>query len=61
MVIAVRQVPSTQDPRFVVACIRACVWAEVEGRPFCRLKEPAPATASRPPRSGSAAAIAVRA
>lgn len=37
MLIALQSVPLTQDPRFVIACIRACVWAGVEGRPFCLL------------------------
>lgn len=37
MVIRIKTVPPAQDPRFVVACIRACIWASVEGRPFCPL------------------------
>jgi len=35
MFIQMRTVPQAQDARLVVACIRACVWATVEGRPFC--------------------------
>ena len=38
MFIVMKRVPSAQDPRIVVACIRACVWAGVEGRPFCMLR-----------------------
>jgi hypothetical protein len=38
MFIIIRSVPSGQDSRIVIACIRACVWAGVEGRPFCMLR-----------------------
>ena len=39
MFIAMRTVPRAQDARLVIACIRACVWAAVEGRPFCPLRQ----------------------
>jgi hypothetical protein len=39
MFIAMRTVPRTQDARLVIACIRACIWAAVEGRPFCPLPQ----------------------
>jgi hypothetical protein len=38
MLILMKSVPPAQDARIVIACIRACVWAEVEGRPFCMLR-----------------------
>jgi hypothetical protein len=38
MLIVMTSIPSAQDPRIVIACIRACVWAGVEGRPFCMLR-----------------------
>lgn len=38
MLIIVKSVPPTQDSRVVIACIRACVWAGIEGRPFCTLR-----------------------
>ena len=37
MLIRLANVPAAPDPRLTVAWIRACVWADVEGRPFCRL------------------------
>lgn len=37
MLITMRKVPQVQDPHIVIACIRACVWAHVEGRPFSHL------------------------
>jgi hypothetical protein len=39
MFIVMRTVPPVQDTRLVIACIRACVWAAVEGRPFCPLRQ----------------------
>ncbi|WP_436825755.1 hypothetical protein [Variovorax sp. DT-64] len=39
MLIVMRTVPRTQDARLVIACIRACIWAAVEGRPFCLLRQ----------------------
>ncbi|HYP71878.1 MAG TPA: hypothetical protein VEP93_13405, partial [Variovorax sp.] len=38
MLIKMTTVPQGQDPHVVVAWIRACIWAGVEGWPFCRLK-----------------------
>jgi hypothetical protein len=38
MLIRLTAVPPATDPRIVIACIRACVWADVEGRPFCVLR-----------------------
>jgi hypothetical protein len=38
MLIMMKSIPLAQDPRIVIACIRACIWADVEGRPFCTLK-----------------------
>jgi len=38
MQIPMQAVPSTQDSRIVIAWIRACIWATVEGRPFCSLR-----------------------
>lgn len=37
MLITLRSVPSEQDSRIVIACIRACIWASLEDRPFCVL------------------------
>lgn len=37
MFIRLLAVPLAPDRRLVVAWIRACIWADVEGRPFCRL------------------------
>lgn len=37
MLITVRSVPLEQDSRIVIACIRACIWASIEDRPFCVL------------------------
>jgi hypothetical protein len=37
MFILLKHVPPVLDPRVAIACIRACVWAKVEGRPFCPL------------------------
>lgn len=38
MLIMMKTVPAGQDPRIVIACIRACIWARVEGWPFSLLK-----------------------
>ena len=38
MLIRLTSVPPDTDPRIVIAWIRACVWADVEGRPFCILR-----------------------
>jgi hypothetical protein len=38
MLIKMTTVPQAQDPQMVVAWIRACIWAGIEGWPFCRLK-----------------------
>ena len=38
MFIRLSAVPPAPDPRLIVAWIRACVWAEAEGRPFSRLR-----------------------
>jgi hypothetical protein len=38
MTIPMNAIPSGPDPRIVVAWIRACIWAGVEGRPFCPLQ-----------------------
>ena len=35
MLITLRSVPLAQDSRIVIACIRACIWASLEDRPFC--------------------------
>jgi hypothetical protein len=35
MLITLHSVPAACRPDIVVACLRACVWARVEGRPFC--------------------------
>jgi hypothetical protein len=37
MLIPMKAIPVGPDPRIVIAWIRACIWADVEGRPFCRL------------------------
>ena len=37
MLIMIDTVPSVQDRRVAIACIRACVWATIEGWPFCVL------------------------
>jgi hypothetical protein len=37
MLITMRSVPLAQDSRIVIACIRACIWASIEDRPFCVL------------------------
>ncbi len=37
MLIVMKTLPRAKDSRVVIACIRACVWASVEGRPFCAL------------------------
>jgi hypothetical protein len=39
MLITMRSVPLAQDSRIVIACIRACVWASIEDRPFCVLPQ----------------------
>ncbi|SCK61000.1 hypothetical protein VAR608DRAFT_6923 [Variovorax sp. HW608] len=38
MLIPMRTVPKWQDPQVVIEWIRACIWASVEGWPFCPLK-----------------------
>jgi len=38
MLIRMKTVPQSQDPQVVIECIRACIWASIEGWPFCRLK-----------------------
>jgi hypothetical protein len=38
MLIPIKTVPVAQDPHIVLACIRACIWAGVEGWPYCVLK-----------------------
>jgi hypothetical protein len=35
MLILVKSAPREIRRDIVVACLRACVWARVEGRPFC--------------------------
>lgn len=37
MFIRLAAVPAAPDRRLIIAWIRACIWADVEGRPFCRL------------------------
>ena len=37
MLIVMKTLPRAQDSRVVIAWIRACIWAGVEGRPFCVL------------------------
>jgi hypothetical protein len=37
MLIVMKHVPAAQDSRMVIAWIRACIWARVEGRPFSQL------------------------
>ena len=37
MLITLRSLPLAQDSRIVIACIRACIWASLEDRPFCVL------------------------
>lgn len=37
MLISMRTLPQEQDPRVVIEWIRACVWAGIEGWPFCPL------------------------
>jgi len=39
MVVMVNRLPLAQDPRIVIECIRACVWARIEGWPFSPLSE----------------------
>ena len=38
MLIAMHHLPPAQDQHIVIACLRACVWARIEGWPFCLLK-----------------------
>ena len=38
MLIRLTAIPLAPDSRIVIAWIRACVWADVEGRPFCPLR-----------------------
>ena len=38
MLIVLKSAPQVPDRSIIVACIRACVWASVEGRPFCVLR-----------------------
>jgi hypothetical protein len=38
MLIRMTTVPQVQDPHLVVAWIRASIWANIEGWPFCKLK-----------------------
>lgn len=37
MYIVMKSVPRMQDQRVVIAWIRACIWAEIEGWPYCTL------------------------
>lgn len=37
MLIRLQSVPVSPDQHMIIAWIRACIWAGVEGRPFCRL------------------------
>ncbi|WP_256856689.1 hypothetical protein [Variovorax sp. KK3] len=39
MFIVMKTVPCAPDAHLAIACIRACVWAVVEGRPFCPLRQ----------------------
>jgi hypothetical protein len=54
VLIALQSMPLAQDSRVVIAYIRACVWAEIEERPFCLLPSDfeQPATLSFSPREG---------
>jgi hypothetical protein len=38
MLVCVSRAPKVPDPCVIICCIRACVWATIEGRPFCVLK-----------------------
>ena len=38
MLIIIKTIPSMPDPRITVACIRACIWATIEGRPYCVMR-----------------------
>ena len=38
MLIMIKTIPNTPDPRITVACIRACIWAGIEGWPYCVLR-----------------------
>jgi hypothetical protein len=53
MLVPIRNVPTGEDPRIVIECIRACVWATVEGRTFCPLRDRGGYTAPTLPVIGS--------
>lgn len=38
MLIKMTTAPQGQDPHVVIAWIRACIWAGIEGWPFCPLE-----------------------
>ena len=38
MLIFLKRVPLAIRRDIVVACLRACIWARVEGRPFCLIQ-----------------------
>jgi hypothetical protein len=38
MFIYMRHLPAMPDRHICIACIRACIWARVEGRPYCELE-----------------------
>jgi hypothetical protein len=38
MLVSVNSVRKGPNPCIIICCIRACVWATIEGRPFCVLK-----------------------
>jgi hypothetical protein len=38
MLIMIKTIPTVQDPRITIACIRACIWATIEGWPYCVLR-----------------------
>jgi hypothetical protein len=52
MLVSIRSVPAGEDSRIVIECIRACVWARIEGRRFCPLRRSA-YTAPTLPVTGS--------
>jgi hypothetical protein len=39
MLVPINTAPLAQDPHIVLACIRACIWARIEGWPFCVMKK----------------------
>jgi len=59
MLVSIRRVPAGEDPRIVIECIRACVWARIEGRRFCPMRSSgSPCTAPTAPVIGHTMPVA---